>query len=66
MKAYKCDRCKKFYTREDADAYDEGITSEPELRMVRTSHNTNAYYDKVDLCPECEKEMNNWFNLEKR
>lgn len=65
MKAYKCDRCKTFYTREDADMYDDDITTEPELRMVWTNPKSNAYYNKVDLCPKCEQEMNNWFNLER-
>ena len=60
-KAYECDRCKKLYTRIDSDEYDDGITSDPELRLVRTSTKRNAYYNVLDLCPECTSELNKWF-----
>ena len=64
-KAYECDRCGKLYTRQDADMYDEGITETQELRLVTINPKTNAYYDTLDLCPECNAELNTWF-VEKR
>ena len=60
-KAYKCDRCGKFYILEDPDSYDEGITEEPEIRLVKTNPKNNAYYKNVDVCERCHNDLKDWF-----
>lgn len=58
MNAKKCDRCGKFYTREDGDG--KTFTA---IRCVLCAEDAVAYVDShynresYDFCPECYKEL---------
>ena len=49
MKAFKCDRCGNLY---------EGYTEKVKSFYINRSPVT---YYPLDLCPECNKELKDWF-----
>lgn len=49
-----CDRCKNFY---------QVTTTENRLKMrVRTSTEGRVFFRPVDLCPECQRRLEDWFD----
>lgn len=57
MKAYKCDRCGKFYSRLPKYA------NEPWIFVTSSCTSTSSTYIK-DLCDNCQKELEAWWMME--
>lgn len=64
MKAYKCDRCGKYYSRED---HENGIRRIEENYSLRPLYITTApgrkaepYDYTYDLCPNCTIALAEW------
>lgn len=57
-RAYKCDRCGEFYEPQKQVIGDFDISE-----IIAEG----GYYehDKKDLCPVCQKEFAEWWNLER-
>lgn len=51
MQAYQCDRCKKFFSEEEANSC--------EIYLQEHTGNTEEY---VDLCKKCTDEYLKWRN----
>lgn len=57
MKAYQCDRCKGFFT----------VPTVPQKIIVKTlSKSLNKFEADVDICPDCQKTLDAWWNGEKK
>ena len=54
MKAYKCDRCGKFFEKNDNFNTDEDLIIQRAVDCVRGD-------DRYDLCPACLVELEVWF-----
>lgn len=53
MKAYKCDRCGAYFTKWVA----------PEKIIVKMiSSPMTKSEDYVDICPDCQKTLDNWWS----
>ena len=67
MKAYKCDRCGKFYSQEDhenAILYMEEKYSLMYLYITTPpGRNAKPYDYTYDLCPNCTMALAEWLNL---
>ena len=63
MEAKICDRCNKYYTKEDHDEACEKAS----LLLLNKQNDKNAYRDCdfVDLCPECWEKLEEWFRWKK-
>ena len=56
MKAKICDRCKKVTTE----------LKIKDFKLIRVSQTPSRYNIVLDLCPECQSSLTEWFNsLEK-
>ena len=55
MIAKQCDRCESFFKEE--------TPVEDELRLYTVSNTKSKYSKRVDLCPECEKSLEEWFKV---
>lgn len=51
--AKRCDRCNRFYNSND--------DFKPHYKMVSISPKPSNYKRNVDLCQDCLKELENWF-----
>lgn len=51
MRAYKCDRCGALYEKEQEKTGRVYITQSPNIAGFC-----------LDLCPECDKDLQTWFN----
>ena len=58
MRAYRCDRCKKYY---ETDARCNG----KHYIITNISFDISAKVSAKDLCPECTKELEEWWNAGK-
>lgn len=54
MNAKRCDKCKRFYNKPP-----EGANK---LKLVKISETASRYTKSVDLCPDCERSLEKWFN----
>lgn len=52
MKAKICDRCKKITTELRIQ----------EFKLIRLSPTPSRYNITLDLCPECQSSLAEWFN----
>lgn len=58
MRAFKCDRCKKYF-----DWYDDmGMGTNKIFRVAKGVNPSTAEY--LDLCPKCNDELQNWVRNE--
>ena len=51
MRARMCDRCGEYYKNDNKD----------EFKLARMSQTASRYTKSIDLCPECQKSLTNWF-----
>ena len=62
MKAFKCDRCGKFYDNNNED-YFKKENEHLRLLLIKDCH---PYQEmKYDLCNECKKSLSEWLNTYK-
>lgn len=63
MEAKICDRCNEYYTKKDHDEACKKAT----MYLKRKPNEFNAFknYDYIDLCPECWKNLEEWFRWKK-
>lgn len=52
MLATQCDRCGALYERRKNQLF----------KLFRVSEKKSKYQRAVDLCPDCEKELGQWFD----
>lgn len=57
-KAYKCDRCGEYYEQRKEEKGDFGI-----FEIISTAGILAP--DEKDMCPACQKELAEWWNLER-
>lgn len=57
-KAYKCDRCGEFYEPQKQEKGDIGI-----YEIISTMGLIEP--NEKDICPACQKELAEWWNLER-
>lgn len=50
MTAYECDRCGELFKREHT----------VETRIVKKNPICNGGFYPLDLCPKCQRELENW------
>lgn len=51
MKVLICDRCKKMYDK----------NNNPKYKVNKISSTASRYPKVIDLCPECEESLAEWF-----
>lgn len=54
MKAKICDRCKRFYEIDKAEAKDS-------YSITKRSATASRYTHAIDLCPKCQEELKEWY-----
>lgn len=61
MKVIKCDRCGHIF-----NPYKEDIKYEEKYWRLSVCYDNHPYSEeKVDLCPECQKELLKWLDINK-
>ena len=66
MNAKECDRCHKLY-KDTVEQRVFRLSSNNNREVTVTIEHANAYQtiQKLDLCPDCTKELFEWLDIEK-
>lgn len=58
-RAYKCDRCGEYFETQ------RQIEGNFDISEIISGEGGHYQHDKKDLCPVCQKEFAEWWNLER-
>lgn len=64
MTAKQCDRCRKFYSYEQTQEFFE--QNGYKYYKVRKEVAPDNYSHEIDLCPDCERELEKWMKRENK